>query len=757
MGAVRFSVDPRLLRQLTKLLPLDLFVETGTYHGDSVRAALPFFKELHTIELSDQLFAGAEAAFKDSPAVRVHHGHSADVLEELGPRLKRKKVLYWLDAHWCEADAAEESDNCPLLGELKAIGKLGRRDVVLIDDARLFTAPPPPPADPGEWPDINQVLSGLASLAAPNAPHELIVIDDVIVFAPREVMPAVRKFARNKGVDWLEEMNRTQRLMGGLKRLESVVGEGLDQRAMDSQRLGEMASSIETLATDDAARRTGEQRRLDEIGRAVEGLGGELDKLSAQSQASQEFLERALPAEVEPLKLRMEVMREAVEKLSAQPGGANEALERLLPSELEPLKLRLELIREHVDQLSEQSKSSRAAIERVLAAELGPIKGGFDQIDGRLAAIEGLGPEVGALGKRLEELSRDVSSLAAPRRARLRRRRRLKRLLRPLLAPFALIALPFRKLGQIPMLRRWRVHLGVYLARFRLQPKLGRLEHHPPTEVKVPKRYLRPVRLDDPPVISIVTPSYNQGMFIEQTLTSVLDQDYPRLEYVVQDGNSTDNTREILERYAPRLQRWVMGDDDGHAHAVNLGFEGTSGEIMAWINSDDILLPGSLAYVARYFEKHPKVDALYGHRVLINSEEKEIGRWVMPRHTDGILSWADYVPQETLFWRRERWERIGGALDLGWPFAFDWDFLLRLVEADARIVRVPRFLGGFRIHEAQKTTAIGDSQGAEEMTRIRIRMLGREPSRQEISRAIRWYLRRHVILHKLYRAHLLRY
>ena len=100
-----------------------------------------------------------------------------------------------------------------------------------------------------------------------------------------------------------------------------------------------------------------------------------------------------------------------------------------------------------------------------------------------------------------------------------------------------------------------------------------------------------------------------------------------------------------------------MRDDEGHAHAINLGFAHATGDVMAFLNSDDLLLPGSLHYVARYFERHPDVDVVYGHRVLVDKNDMEIGRWVMPRHDDEVLSWADFVPQETLFWRRRIWER----------------------------------------------------------------------------------------------------
>src|SRR6185436_555558 len=136
------------------------------------------------------------------------------------------------------------------------------------------------------------------------------------------------------------------------------------------------------------------------------------------------------------------------------------------------------------------------------------------------------------------------------------------------------------------------------------------------------------------PRISIVTPSFRQAHFIERTIRSVLEQGYPNLEYHVQDGGSTDGTVPILERYAPRLSSWASERDSGQSQAINRAFAKTSGDIMAWINSDDVLFPGALAYVADFFNRNPDVDVVYGHRVLIDEEDREIGRWILPPHED---------------------------------------------------------------------------------------------------------------------------
>jgi GT2 family glycosyltransferase len=291
--------------------------------------------------------------------------------------------------------------------------------------------------------------------------------------------------------------------------------------------------------------------------------------------------------------------------------------------------------------------------------------------------------------------------------------------------------------------------------------RLGTLRHHPPRplSVRVNEGPKRP--LDDPPTISIVTPSFNQGEFLEQTIESVLNQDYPRLEYVVQDGGSEDGSREILERYSSRLHHWESAPDGdqprGQASNVNRGFARTTGEVMAYLNSDDLLLPGALDCVARFLKAHPKVDAVYGHRVLIDEEGMEIGRQVIPRHSDRVLAWADFIPQETLFWRRAVWERAGATMDESFRYALDWDLLVRLQEAGARMVRLPRFLGAFRVHGAQKTSTLAPTTGVEEMQRIRQRVHGRPVTQAEVLRRVRPYLIRHVVLDQLYRHGLMRY
>ncbi len=318
--------------------------------------------------------------------------------------------------------------------------------------------------------------------------------------------------------------------------------------------------------------------------------------------------------------------------------------------------------------------------------------------------------------------------------------------------------------AEVKELRRQFTELQTYLqnttlrARIRrvavklIGARLAKLAHYSPRELRIPARYHRTLPPTNPPLISIATPSFNQGRFLEATIKSVLDQNYPALEYAVQDGGSTDDSVAVMEKYRGRLIHAESRKDNGQAHAINLGFaHATKGEIMAYLNSDDLLLPGTLNYVASYFAANPDVDVVYGHRVNIDPEGNEIGRWVLPGHSDQMLVWADYVPQETLFWRRRIWDKAGGKIDESFHFALDWDLLLRFREAGAKFVRLPRFLGAFRVHASQKTTAELIDRGTPEMNKLRFRLHGRDTNLDDIRRNMRGYMLRHAWHNWLYR------
>ena len=248
------------------------------------------------------------------------------------------------------------------------------------------------------------------------------------------------------------------------------------------------------------------------------------------------------------------------------------------------------------------------------------------------------------------------------------------------------------------------------------------------------------------PQITIVTPSYGQAEFIERTMDSVIDQGYPNLNYWVQDGCSSDGTVEILQKYSEKLSGWQSVSDNGQTHALNLALEQVEvGEIMAYLNSDDLFLQDSFAKIVNYFQENPNVDVIYGNRVMIDENDLCIGSWVLHGHNSAVLSYADYVPQETMFWRRSIWEKAGGKFDESFRFAMDWDLLLRFRSAGASFLHVPEFLGAFRIHSAQKTQAMINEVGEGEMARLRQRELGFVPSDVDVYSNILPFLLRHTI------------
>lgn len=300
----------------------------------------------------------------------------------------------------------------------------------------------------------------------------------------------------------------------------------------------------------------------------------------------------------------------------------------------------------------------------------------------------------------------------------------------------------------IPWIMVLRVHRYIW-SRYvsAVLPRLGRLNHYRPRPIRFLPQYPATRSKSSLPRISIVTPSFNQGEYIERTLRSILDQDYPNLEYLIQDGASTDGTVKILESLQDSSANWTSEPDSGQADALNRAFSNTKGELMSWLNADDLLLPGALNCVADFFLNHPEIDVVYGDRLLIDEHDKEIGCWVLPRHDDAILSWADFVPQESLFWRRAIWERTGARIDNSFEFAMDWELLVRFREAGARFAHIDRFLGAFRIHDHQKTSAAIRDVGYEEMNRLRKRCLGYVPSQTRIRCAIAPYLAKHLVTH----------
>lgn len=638
MGAVNFSLSPDLVQALVDALPLEVLVETGTFEGDTIASFLSRFQEIHSVELSEHYVERAKARFANEPHVHIAHGDSSGYLKQLVPALSSRGVLYYLDAHWCVAsNTAGNKSQCPLLDEIAAIGssgQLGEASVIVIDDARLFLAPPPAPHDISQWPSFDEIVTALRRLSDR---HEMMVVNDVIVFFASGARDSMKGFARKDGVDWLHAFQAQQ------------------ANAALRMSLEEKESVIQSQHT------------------SIRGLH------EYQAEVVKDLLEKE------------EVIRSTLL-------GADTALN-------------------HRGLLAVEGDSAAQDAPTTLA----PVRG-EDRPAKRLAAALGSAEVNALLVRGLEEKEAVIQEM--------------KKALHAYRSAFSLMgffARPFMRLSPLAS-----------FSRLIPRPRLGVLYQHEPQDLLIPRSYLCDPALAHAPKVSLVTPSFRQAAFIERTIHSVLDQNYPNLEYYVQDGGSEDGTRAIIERHADRMAGWESRPDEGQSQAINLGFARTSGEIMAWLNSDDILLPGALHCVVDFFNRNPDVDVIYGHRLLIDENDRLIGRWILPAHSNGILSWADFVPQETLFWRRSLWDKVGGRIDESFRFAMDWDLLLRFREAGARFARIPRFLGGFRIHPHQKTSASISEVGYKEMDRLRERSLGRVPTHSEVRRAVAPYMLRHL-------------
>ncbi|MBA3534478.1 MAG: glycosyltransferase [Ardenticatenales bacterium] len=206
------------------------------------------------------------------------------------------------------------------------------------------------------------------------------------------------------------------------------------------------------------------------------------------------------------------------------------------------------------------------------------------------------------------------------------------------------------------------------------------------------------------PRVSIVTPSYNQGPFLEETIRSVLLQGYPNLEYIVMDGGSTDESVGVLRRYGPWLAHWVSRPDSGQADAINKGLRQTSGRILAYLNSDDLYLPNALATVAEYFVTNTEVGLLYGECQVIDTKSHVLGRLpIQPTTVEQMIHQGNYLPQPATFWRSRVTEKVG-LFDASLQFVMDFDYFIRIA-CEFPLAYLPIPLAAFRRHQVSKTVS----------------------------------------------------
>lgn len=215
------------------------------------------------------------------------------------------------------------------------------------------------------------------------------------------------------------------------------------------------------------------------------------------------------------------------------------------------------------------------------------------------------------------------------------------------------------------------------------------------------------------PKITVVTPSYNQARFLEQTILSVLNQDYPCLEYLIMDGGSTDGSADIIRKYEDRLAYWVSEPDNGQADAICRGLERSTGEILAWLNSDDYYLPGALAAVGRFFSANPRAELLIGNSIVVNEQGRLLyKRRAFPVSFERLLYWTMGFAQPASFWKRQPFFETGG-FDRSMQFCFDLDMYLRLTQRrPAYLLR--RYLAAFRHHPASKTSTMPEVRRCED-------------------------------------------
>lgn len=224
------------------------------------------------------------------------------------------------------------------------------------------------------------------------------------------------------------------------------------------------------------------------------------------------------------------------------------------------------------------------------------------------------------------------------------------------------------------------------------------------------------------PLVSIVTPSLNQGEFIRATIESVLAQDYPRIEYIVMDGGSTDATAQIAAEYAGKL-RFISEKDTGQSNAINKGFAMARGEIVAWLNSDDLLLPGAVRHAVAGFAGAGGAGAVYGegYRIDRAGAIKDRFQPTEPFNLWKLVYLSDYVLQQATFFRRAAVEAVGW-LDESLHYAMDWDLLIRLGKKFG-LHYVPEYLGSLREYDEAKTFS-GGARRIEEIRRVLERHTG---------------------------------
>jgi len=213
--------------------------------------------------------------------------------------------------------------------------------------------------------------------------------------------------------------------------------------------------------------------------------------------------------------------------------------------------------------------------------------------------------------------------------------------------------------------------------------------------------------------VSIVTPSFNQAKYLEHTIQSVLGQSYENIEYIVIDGASSDGSVDCIKKYENKIFYWESAPDNGQADAIRKGFDRCSGDILAWLNSDDVLSFDAVELAVSFLDKHPDVDMVYGNRMAIDERGRILYRKrMLPVFADTLFV-SMIVGQESCFWRRSAYERVGGVNPQRY-FSMDYELFSR-IGCSGQIRYCSRLWGGFRIHAHSRTVTEYSSAGRDDV------------------------------------------
>ncbi len=374
MGAVSFSIDPTAVSTLDALLHFKVFVETGTFRGDSLTTVAHLFSRSYSIEVDPVLYEQARNRFAGRPEIDIRLGSSPEVLSDLRAEgVLLEAVLFWLDAHWCDSGSSDATGQCPLLEELAVIGPLDDRSVIAIDDARLFLAPPPSLEIAQQWPPFDEVLTALRSCANR---HRITVFNDVIWAIPVAAARDFDAYAKRNSVDWLAVAEKARTYDSVLAQVHEKDAEILSLTAV----LTERKQVIERLSKD-----------LLHHTPTVESLLGRIDELE---KAAEERLAQVHEKDAEILSLTavLTEREQVIERLSKDLLHHTPTVESLLSriAELEKAAEERLSILKSVHSEAEQRLQEFATTTRTLESRIAGLQA---EIEKRQSALESVHAE----------------------------------------------------------------------------------------------------------------------------------------------------------------------------------------------------------------------------------------------------------------------------------------------------------------------------------------------------------------------------